>query len=150
MTHFVIDVDQDDADVLASLISSPGYAHDYASPFQSESAPFGKPVHGRWVLSEIDVGRFEPSTAGRTEADLHRWANEQDWTDPEYRQPPEVMHQLGAVYSLLRVGNIYKLRNPGPEAEHDYGDVTGGLGFHEFVVIDRANADLHVIVASND
>lgn len=150
MTHFAIDVDQDDPAILASLIESPEYGHDYASPFPSETAPFGRPIHARWVLSAISVDRFEPSTAGRAEADLQRWANDQDWTEPDYRQPPEVMQRLRSVYSLLRSGYIYKLRNPGREAEHDYGSVTGGMGFHEFIVIDRSNDTLHVIVASDD
>ena len=73
MTHFAIDVDRDDGEILASLISSPEYAHDYASPLPPESAPLGKPVHGRWVLEEINVGRFEATTADRAEAVLHRW-----------------------------------------------------------------------------
>lgn len=150
MTHFAIDVDQEDAEILASLISSPDYAHDYASPFPSASAPFGKPIHGRWVLDAINVGRFEATTADRAEADLHSWANEQEWTDPGYPQPPDVMHRLQALYSLLRTGDVYKLHNPGSEAEHDYGFVTGGTGFHEFIVIDRGTRTLHVLVASDD
>jgi hypothetical protein len=150
MTHFVINVDQDDAALIASLIASPEYAHDYASPFPSHGAPFGKTIHGRWVLSAISVDRFGPSTADRAVVELQRWANEQDWVDPDFRQPPEVMHRLQSVCSLLRSGNVYKLLNPGREAEHDYGDVTGGLGFHEFVVIDRTNGTLHLVVASDD
>lgn len=150
ITHFAFDVDQADAEILASLIGSPEYAHDYASPFPSESGPFGTPIHGRWFLNAIDVDRFETTTADRAEADLHSWANEQDWTELGHRQPPDAMHRLRAVYSLLSAGDIYKLHNPGPEAEHDYGFVTGGMGFHEFIAIDRGTATLHVIVASDD
>lgn len=150
VTHFAIDADQQDAEILSSLIASPGYAHDYASPFPSEGAPFGKRVHGRWVLNAITVGRFEAITADRAEADLNRWANEQDWVDPDYRQPPDVMQRLRALYPLLRSGDIYKLHNPGAEDEHDYGDFTGDMGFHEFVVVDRRTRMLHVIVASDD
>ena len=54
------------------------------------------------------------------------------------------------VFDLLPVGKVYTLSNPGDDAMHDYGAVTGGLGFHEFVVIDRANGTVHVVVASDD
>lgn len=150
MSHFAIDVDQDDDEILASLLGSPAYAHDYASPFPSASEAFDKTIHGRWVLKAIKIGRFETTTADRAEVDLERWANEQDWTDPGYRQPPDVMHRLRAAYSLLGRGELYKLRNPGPEAEHASGAVTGTMGFYEFIVIDRSSATLHVIVASDD
>ena len=49
----------------------------------------------------------------------------------------------------MRAGKAYKLRNPGTAAEHEYGSVTGSMGFHEFIVVDRAAARLHVIVASD-
>lgn len=150
MTRFVIDPARGDSELIASLIASPGYAHDYASPFPSGSAPVGETLHGRWVLSAISADLFEPSTASRAEADLLRWATEQDWTDPGYQQPPEVMERLRSVLMLLRTGRVYKFRNPGPEAEHDYGNVTGALGFHEFVVIDPPGGLLHLVVASDD
>jgi hypothetical protein len=47
-------------------------------------------------------------------------------------------------------GDLYKLDNPGAEDEHEYGYVTGDMGFHEFVVIDRNTCSTHVIVASDD
>jgi len=83
-------------------------------------------------------------------ADVGRWANEQDWTEPDFRQPPEVLQRLEAVVALPGSGPVYKLRNPGRDAEHDYGAVTGNMGFHEFAVIERPNATLHLIVASDD
>lgn len=77
------------------------------------------------------------------------WADEQEWTDPEFRQPPEVQRRLHEVYRLLGSGNVYRLHNPRPEDEIDH-PVTGDMGFHEFVVIDRGTRRVHVVVASDD
>lgn len=152
LTHFTIDPDQEDSSLLESLTESPGYQHDYASPFPRDgSSELRSPgIHGRWILSAINRDLFEATTADEAKAGIQSWANEQDWTDLDYSQPPEVMQQLEAVYLLLDSGPVYKLRNPGPEAEHDYGFVTGSMGFHEFIVIDRKHRTLHVIVASDD
>ena len=75
---------------------------------------------------------------------------DRDWVDPHYRQPPEVQARLQKVYTLLRSGNLYRLTNPSCEHEHEYGWVTGKLGFHEFVVIDRPGRVIHLVVASDD
>lgn len=150
LTHFAIGLEQGDDALLASLIESPAYAHDYASPFPSEGVPVDVGIHGRWRLSEISTDMFSPTTAAQAQDDLQRWANEQEWTNPDYQQPAEVMRRLECVDALLRSGRVYKLRNPGPDAEHAYGAVTGTLGFHEFVAIERSMATVHLIVASDD
>lgn len=152
LTHFLIDPDQDDQSILESLIESPGYQHDYASPFPSRggSEPRAWGIHGRWRIDAIHPDLFEPSTAEAAKAEINVWANDQDWTDPEYSQPADAIQRLETIYSLLGSGPVLKLRNPPREAEHDYGFVTGSLGFHEFIVIDRILRTLHVIVASDD
>ncbi len=83
-------------------------------------------------------------------ANIDRWARELDWTDSDYCSPPEVMHRLQQVRRHLEPGVVYKLRNPGPDAEHAYGGVVGLTGFHEFVVIDRCAGIARVLVASDD
>lgn len=151
LTHFGLH-SGDDRSAIAALIASPGYAHDYASPFLVDQHPdpdYG-PVHGRWWLSAIHPGRFAATTAGEAEALIRTWAEDQNWVDPEYQQPTDVLGRLQPVYELLRSGSLYQLSNPSDEEKHDYGDSTGGLGFHEFVVIDTARAQIHVIVASDD
>src|SRR5512139_2361201 len=75
LTQSLIDPAQADRSLLASLIASSGYAHDYASPFQSDSAPFGQPIHGRWRLTAIHPDLFEPTTARRAEVE-HEVAEE--------------------------------------------------------------------------
>jgi hypothetical protein len=74
-----------------------------------------------------------------------------NWTyDLDYRPPPAVQQRLQDVYELLRSGDLYKLNHPGAEDEHEYGSVTGLMGFHEFIVIDRSSRSVHVVVASDD
>jgi hypothetical protein len=150
LTHFAIEAAQDDRALLASLIASPGYAHDYASPFDPAAVVIEPAVHGRWQRASIHPERFTPWTAPAAESLIQGWADDQDWTDPDFRQPSDVQRRLQDVYLLLRSGALYKLDNPGTEDEHEYGLVTGGMGFHEFVVIDRSNGSVHVVVATDD
>lgn len=149
LTHFG-EVPEGDSFAIAALIASPGYAHDYASPLHIERQPVGRRVHGRWWLDAIEAANFEPTTAMEAEDRIRSWVNDQDWIDPSYRQPLDVLQRLQPVFDLLRTGNVYALPNPGDDAMHDYGASTGGLGFHEFVVIDRAHGTVHVVVASDD
>ncbi|MCM3656864.1 hypothetical protein M3147_06310 [Agromyces mediolanus] len=46
-------------------------------------------------------------------------------------------------------GYGHRLRNP-DEFRHEYSWVTGALGFHEFVAIDRRSGVLHLVVACDD
>jgi hypothetical protein len=150
VTHFAIEAASDDLSLLAALIASDGYVHDYASPFDADHPVTEPAVHGRWWRSSIRADLFERSTGPDAESVIQAWADDQDWTDPGFRQPPEAQGRLQHIYALLRSGALYRLRNPGSEHEHEYGFVTGGMGFHEFVVIDRSNRKAHVVVASDD
>ncbi|WP_448629745.1 hypothetical protein [Cellulomonas soli] len=150
LTRFAIEQGMDDLSLLGCLIATPGYAHDYASPFDERAIVTEPAVHGRWWRSSIRPASFERWTAAEAEALLQRWADVQDWTDPAFRQPPAVQGRLHDVYALLRSGTAYHLINPGPADEHEYGYVTGQSGFHEFVVIDRPGGLVHVVVASDD
>jgi hypothetical protein len=107
-------------------------------------------VHGRWWRSSIHPELFLRWTAPDAESLIQDWADNQDWTDPGFCQPPAVQQRLQDVYALLRSGDLYKLDNPGAEDEHDWGWVTGTKGFHEFVVIDRTRRSVHLVVASDD
>ncbi|MFK0005183.1 hypothetical protein [Paenarthrobacter sp. NPDC090522] len=152
LTHFLIGPAQNDQAILERLIESPGYQHDYASPFPSRggSELRARGIHGRWRIDAIHPDLFEPSTAEAAKAEIKVWANDQDWTDPEYSQPADAIQRLETIYPVLDSGRVLKLCNPPREAEHDYGFVTGNGGFHEFIVIDRTLHTLHVIVASDD
>ena len=150
LTHFAIETASDDRSLLASLIASPAYAHDYASPFDAAAVAAEPAVHGRWWRSSIHPGLFMTWTAPEAESLIQDWADHQGWADPGFRQPPAVQRSLREIYALLRSGDLYKLDNPAAEDEHEYGAVTGGMGFHEFVVIDRKRRSVHVVVASDD
>lgn len=150
LTHFAIEAAQNDRSLLRSLIASPGYAHDYASPFDPDGEVQQSAVHGRWWREAIHPALFAPCTPQDAEVLLYAWADEQRWAQPGDRQPPRIRARLEAVVKLLRSERLYRLNNPGADAEHEYGFVTGSLGFYEFVVIDRASGRLHLVVASDD
>ena len=148
LTHLAIETAQDDRSLLASLIASPAYAHDYASPFDAAAVVTEPAVHGGWWRGSIHPELFMPWAASDAESLIQDWTG--NWTDLDYRPPPAVQRRLQDVYDLLRSGDLYKLDDPGAEDEHEYGYVTGGMGFHEFVVIDRNRRSVHVVVASDD
>ncbi|MDZ5623555.1 hypothetical protein SFC88_22195 [Nocardioides sp. HM23] len=150
VTHFAFNPSQSDRSLLAALIASPGYAHDYASPFDSEAVATGSAVHGRWWRSAISPELLEPWTAAAAESVLQAWADDQTWSDPGHPSTACRSTRLQEVCALLRSGDLYRLNKPGPEAEHQYGWATGGVGFHEFIVVDRSSRTIHVIVASDD
>lgn len=150
LTSFSIGPDRPTEDLLNELLASPGYAHDYASPFDPNAEIAEPALHGRWWRSAISGESFTPTSASEAEAVLQTWADNQEWTEPGFRQPPEVQERLQRVYVLLRSGDLFRLNNPVSDDEHEYGFVTGNMGFHEFVVLDRVHRCLHVIVASDD
>lgn len=150
VTRFAATADDDRA-TLATLIASPGYADDCISPPELTPKTIDQfSVHGRWWLTAITIDRFMPITADAAFDRIRVWANDQAWTDPDYRQPPDVFERLETVREVLRSGTVYTLANPSEEHEHEYGWVVGGMGFHEFVVIDRDREIVSVIVAADD
>ena len=150
LTHFAMETAEDDRSLLASVIASPAYAH-YPGPFDAAAEVTESAIHGRWWRTSVHPELFTSCPASDAEALIQDWAGPQEWTDPDYRPPPAVQRRLQDVYDLLRSGDLYKLDNPGAEEEAQYlGTVTGGMGFHEFVVIDRDRRSVHVVVASDD
>lgn len=149
ITHFRIPL-SDDRSTLAALIESPGYDHDYASPFRAQHADYDPPVHGRWPLSAITADGFRPTTLGAAVARIRSWAETHEQSGPGNPLPPQIVERLEQVHSVLRCGTVYTLVNPGEEHEREMGWITGVLGFHEFVVIDRSTQTVHVVVASDD
>jgi hypothetical protein len=150
ITHFAAITPADDRALITELIRSPQYAYDYASPFDPEHAVVEPAVHGRWWRDSLHAWMFRRCSAVDAEAVLQSWCDDQDWTPPGFQQSPAAQGRLRDVFLLLRVGDVHRLQNPSRDVEHEYGFVTGGLGFHEFVVIDRANGAVHLIVASDD
>ncbi|WP_420368789.1 hypothetical protein [Curtobacterium sp. L1-20] len=151
-THFAVTGADgaSDEDLLGELLAADGYGHDYASPFPGGNTEGPVAVHGPWRLDSIGPTSFTPTTAADAATVLRTWSTDQAWTDPDFRQPADVVERLEALIRWLGTGTLHHLRNPGPEAEHDYGWVTGGNGFHEFVRIDRTARRISVVVASDD
>ncbi|BCB83503.1 hypothetical protein [Phytohabitans suffuscus] len=73
LTHFAVETAQDDRSLLASLIASAGYAHDYASPFDADAVAAEPAIHGRWWRSSIHADSFQPWTAADAESLLRAW-----------------------------------------------------------------------------
>lgn len=149
-THFAVSDATDDRTVLAELLAADGYGHDYASPFGGRNTDGPVPVHGRWTLASITPTSFEPADPDRAGDVLRTWATVQNWTDPEFTLTSETRSELDRVIGTLRRGTLLRLVHPGDEHEHGYGWVTGDMGFHEYVVIDRPHDRVSVVVASDD
>ncbi|WIB77041.1 hypothetical protein DEJ28_15510 [Curtobacterium sp. MCPF17_002] len=149
-TCFAFSGESSDAQVLQELIAADGYGHDFAAPFSGHNTAGAVPVHGRWRLACITAEQFEPTTVDDAARTIRSWSTDQDWYDPEYRHAPEVLEQIEGVIDGLDAGSLHRLRHPGPESEHDYAATVGGTGFHEYVVIDRGQGRVTVVVASDD
>ncbi len=147
---FAIDEDADDRTLLVQLVASPGYAHSYARPFDATEGVLEPAIHGPYWRSSISADLFEPITVAEAEAVLLDWASNQEWSDPDYRQPEDALARLNRVCERLGRGALFRLANPGVEHWHDWGGVVGRLGFHEFVVLDHDSRVVDLIVAADD
>ena len=148
--NFSLAMEADDRGVIDTLVRSRFYAHSYAWPFDLDEVVEDPAIHGRWLRERICADRFDPCAPAEAERVLRSWANDQDWTDPTFRQPPDAQARLQNVIDSLGTAPLYRLNNPGPDDEHEWGSVVGQLGFHEFVCIDRSNASVRLIVAADD
>lgn len=145
-TFAILDGAAPDADLVAGLLEQPQYAHDYASPLNPLWHFLDEPVHGRWLLTEITPDRFRPCTGEEADEVLRGWAG-QYWGD-EF--PEQARAALATASELLRRGTLLRLDNPGQDARSPEIVLTGSNGFHEFLVVDRERAELHVVVATDD
>lgn len=140
----------EDRELIANLIASPIYAHSYAWPFDPQDDRTEPTIHGPWWRDRITVDRFSPCSAGEAAEAVQRWADDQDWTDPDFQQPEDAQARLRNVKSLFARGYVYRLTNPGKEDWHEWGGVVGQMGFHEFAIIDRAESLILLVVAADD
>lgn len=143
-------LDADARAVLSAIIAHPAYAHDYCSPFDPDHEPESNPVHGRWWLAAIGPERFQQITAGEAVDTLIDWGQQGGCEEDSRRLWQEwTTTLLEQVRPVLEDGLVLELQNPPAEDEHTYGWVTGGTGFHEFVVINPAGR-VHLVVATDD
>lgn len=136
----VADVEEDDRALLDALIAHPEYRDDYAGG----GADPTNEIHGPYRLGAITPETFEVSSSDEARRVIQEWADEDE---PQSLQTQDRLRQI--VYPLLR-GTIYRLPDLRAHAEHEWGWVVGLRGFHEFVVIDRGDRTLALVVASDD
>jgi len=151
MTFGIASASTDD-ELLAALMATPAYRHDYCSPFDPADMDYpGASRHANWWLDRLAPSMFERVGADAAVDAVRSWAVEQDWA-AHYAGPSDETRAAlrDKVLSLFTNGGVFRLQPPGDEAFHDYGGVVGSTGYHEFVVIDRESAVLHLIVAADD
>ena len=132
-----------DHEVLALLTNHVRYRDSYAaSEFEDAET-----IHGPYWLSAIDSGVFFPVSAANAETLIRTWS--------EYAAPlpdgrrKEMEHEL---YPRIREATSrYQLPDLRDTAEHDWGGTVGSAtGFFEFVLINRDNGTVALVVASDD
>jgi hypothetical protein len=103
-------------------------------------------LHGPYRLDAITADSFPSADPAGAEAKLRAWA-EQNAPLPDIARD-QIETEL---YPRIRnATSCYRLEDLGVAAQHDWGDTVGLNGFHEFVVIDRAEGTLALVVASDD
>lgn len=151
--HFVFSIDStlSDGEILAGLLSSADYAHDFASPYRYR-ADVGfedRPIHARWMADLLTVEMFTRVDPADARQSIH------SWIDDEMLEPPQTPRTHSRVDAVLDrafgSGETYRLDVPeGEELMHDYGFVVGATGYQEYVTIDRASETMHLLAASDD
>ncbi|MFI9485375.1 hypothetical protein ACIG47_03210 [Promicromonospora sp. NPDC052451] len=148
--QFTLDSTLDDGALLSALVSSSLYAHGYAWPYAhgAEVDFDGRPVHGPWLAETLTAEMFTTVAAG----DARRTVD--TWLDDEMIEPPQSVRTHARVARLLArtldSGTVYRLDVPEGEEHRSNWVSVGATGFHEFVVIDREQEAMHLVVASDD
>lgn len=130
----------DDGALLAALIAHERFGNNYAG-----SNPSSDPErHGPYWRERITPAYYDPIDTDAAQRHLRAWA-EQLAPLPEHLRPDLEQE----AYQRLRAADrVYKLRDLGPAAFHDWGGVH--TEFHELVLIDRVNHTLSLLVAADD
>jgi hypothetical protein len=131
-----------DQQALGLLLQHVRYRDSYASAKEKDSVI----LHGPYRLDAITAESFQPTAAESAEATLRAWAEsdaplrsaERDWLERELYPR---MHTATSVYRLTGLGK---------NEWHEWGEVVGVSGFHEFALIDRKAGTLALVVASDD
>jgi hypothetical protein len=130
----------DDASILAALIDHEVYGDNYAG-----GDPGSDPErHGPYWRDRITPACYDPVDADSVERQVRFWA-EQYAPLPEQVRPELQREVYGPLHAVDRV---YRLRDLGRDAFHDWGWVLGE--FHECALIDDARGTLALVVAADD
>ncbi|WP_027660969.1 hypothetical protein [Salinispora fenicalii] len=141
LQHFRLpETADDDGALLAALIAHERFGDNYAG-----GDPGGDPErHGPYWRERIRPACYDPIDADAAQRHLRAWA-EQHAPLPEHLRPGL---EREAYQRLRAADRVYKLRDLGPVAFHDWGGVH--TEFHELVLIDRVNHTLSLLVAADD
>lgn len=139
---FAVPATLDDRSALAAMIAHVRYRDSYASSTFEDA----KNIHGPYWLRAITPDSFVVVDPDAADAVIRTWAEYYEpWPQPDRdAMDREVYRRIDAATV------IYQLPDIRATAQHDWGEVVGGDGFHEFVAINRSTAELALIVASDD
>ncbi|MFE9575124.1 hypothetical protein ACFYO1_01960 [Nocardia sp. NPDC006044] len=143
--YFRIGTDRPDDDLLTALVHHPQYRDHYAGGSPDQQGAHN--LHGPYQLHRISAESFHRISADTAQTQLHQWADQASGTISA-----AVQDSLDRwVYPMLATDDVFELRDPGPDAVHDWGWVVGAAnGFHEFIAIDRTDRLMTLIVAADD
>lgn len=129
----------DDRALLAALIAHERLGNDYAT------RPGDNPErHGPYWRDRITPACYDLIDTDAAERRVRAWASRFAPVPEDLR--PELEHD---VYQPLRAADrVYKLRDLGPAAFHEWGGVHNE--FHELVIVDRTNRTPTLLVAADD
>ncbi|WP_394614475.1 hypothetical protein JNUCC0626_31935 [Lentzea sp. JNUCC 0626] len=126
----------DDQRALVAMIEHERFGHDYAGGDPGEDTT----RHGPYWRDRISVDSYELVEAAAAEAELRAWAT-------GVPHPDWVFDAMEGVYRQLHAADrVYRLRDLGEQAQHDWGGVL--FEFSEFVLIGAGT--LTVVVAGLD
>jgi hypothetical protein len=129
-----------DQAALKLLLQHVHYPDSYAGTKATRSQ------HGPYRLDAITANSFTIVDTVSAEATLRTWAEQDAPLDEVARDQVE-----RELYPRIRTAACcYRLNDLGEESKHDWAEVVGSGGFHEFVLIDRLTGILALVVASDD
>lgn len=129
-----------DLDVIAALIANIQFRDDYAGG----GVDPGGTRHGPYWTQNVTADAYRAITRDDATQTLQSWAGQHGPLPSSLEDALE-----REVHPTLRAANsIYELSDLGAESFHDWGGVH--IDFHEFVVIDRQESSLTLLVAADD
>ncbi|QIV79881.1 hypothetical protein [Mycolicibacterium frederiksbergense] len=137
---FTLGAAVDDQSALAAMIAHGQYLDSYAGPWDVVDK------HGPYWLRAITPQTFTVADSAAAEALIRNWAEFYvRWHDADREAVNREVNSR-----LRRATAIYQLPDIRATAQHDWGEIVGSDGFHEFVIVDRAVGELALVVASDD
>lgn len=148
--RFAIDGSADDEAILQGLIEHAAFRGALIDFEVAARDDFE--VHGPYRARDVVPGRYVATDAESARSLLRSWADGDTTGDPDDHDPQsqETHDRLEEkVFPLFQDGVVLRLASD--QLEMVDGAFVGNCsGFHEFVVLNRENSTLHLIVAADD